>query len=238
MLLQMASATLAPSVLNPLNIHPLSALLSTLVDFERVRGCEELQLFISATNVRTGKGRNFRREELHVEHVLASACLPQMFAPVQVDGEAWWDGSFVGNPPLAPLVDPDLARDILLIQNNPVARQDLPFSMADVHNRANEIAFNISMMREVSAIQNLAAVLDEEDSERVRALPVRMHLISATDVLRDLSISSKFNLDWTFIQRLYDLGQGAAGHWLDTQYQHVGVRSTLDPAYIHASESV
>jgi NTE family protein len=161
-----------------------------------------------------------------------------MFAPVHIDGEAFWEGSFVGNPPLAPLLDETRARDILLIQNNPIARRDLPVTMADVNNRANEIAFNICLVREISSIQHLNAVVDEERAEQVRRQPMRLHLVSATEVLRDLSISSKFNLDWRFIQQLHDLGHAAAGRWLDEHADQVGVRSTMDPAHIYASETL
>ena len=234
-LLQLATAALSPEQLYPLNINTLSTLLATLVDFDRVRSCDEIRLFVSATNVRTGKGRVFRRDEIDVEHVMASACLPQVFAPVRIDGEAYWDGSFVGNPPLAPLVDG--AGDIVVVQNNPIARRDLPYSMADVNNRANEIAFNISLVREISAIQHMGAVLDEESTAEARQAPVRLHLISGTAVLRDLSISSKFNTEWSFIRRLRDLGAATAQRWLDTHFDDVGVVATLDPVQVYMPET-
>lgn len=232
LLLQLLSATLSPTLVDPLNINPLSMLLASLVDFERVRDCE-LELFLSATNVRTGSGRIFRRAELTVQHVMASACLPQVFAPVQLDGEAWWDGSLVGNPPLGPLVDPDLARDIVLIQNNPVARRELPLTMNDVNNRVNEIAFNISLVREISALQHLQAVLDEENTDSVRHFPIRLHLISGAAHLRELSISSKFNTEWGFIRHLHEVGHAAAGQWLDGDAAQVGIASTLDPDVLY-----
>jgi NTE family protein len=237
MLMGRGSIETAPGYIQlyPLNINTLSTLLATLVDFDRVRSCEAIRLFVSATNVRTGKGRVFRRDEVDVEHVMASACLPQVFAPVRIDGEAYWDGSFVGNPPLAPLVDG--AGDIVVVQNNPIARRDLPYSMADVNNRANEIAFNISLVREISAIQHMGAVLDEESTATARSAPVRLHLISGTAVLRDLSISSKFNTEWSFIRRLRDLGQEAARRWLDAHFDDVGVVATLDPVQVYMPEA-
>ena len=238
LLLQLASAGLAPGVVNPLNINPLGTLLASLIDFERVRACEELKLYISGTNIRTGKGHNFRRHELTVEHVMASACVPQVFAPVHIDGEAYWDGSFAGNPPLSPLVDEVAARDLLVILNNPVSRRDLPLTMADVHNRTNEIAFNTSLIREISAIQHMAAVVDEEDGERVHMGAMRLHAISGTAVMRDLSISSKFNTDWSFILKLHELGQAAARRWLDDEFEGVGIASTFDPAQVYASETL
>jgi NTE family protein len=234
LMLQLATATLSPVQLNPLNIHPLSSLLGSLVDFERVRACAPLRLFVSATNVRTGKGRIFTRTELDVTKVMASAALPQVFAPVHIDGEAYWDGSFVGNPPLAPLVDEAGAGDIVLVQNNPVARGDLPLSMADVHSRTNEIAFNIALLREISAIQHMGTVLDEEDTGRVHQGAVRLHLVSGSEVLRDISLSSKFNTDWNFIKHLHGLGQAAAERWLAQHVDCLGVQSTLQLEQVYA----
>jgi NTE family protein len=239
LMLQLATATLSPVQLNPLNIHPLSSLLGSLVDFERVRACTPLRLFVSATNVRTGKGRIFTRGELDVTKVMASAALPQVFAPVHVDGEAYWDGSFVGNPPLAPLVDEAGAGDIVLVQNNPVARSGLPLSMADVHSRTNEIAFNIALLREISAIQHMGSVVDEEHSGCVRQGAVRLHLVSGSEVLRETSLSSKFNTDWSFIKHLHGLGQAAAERWLAQHVDSLGVQSTLqlDQVYAEARPS-
>jgi NTE family protein len=238
MLMQLASAGPAPGVVNPLNINPLVMLLAGLIDFERVRACTEMELFVCATNLRTGKGRNFLRAELTVKHVMASACLPQVYAPVVIDGEPYWDGSFVGNPPLAPLVDHGTARDLLVVMNNPIARSELPVSMADVHNRSNEISFNIALVREISAIQHMAAALDEENVERVHRCAVRLHAISGTGVLRDLSLSSKFNMDWGFILRLRDLGREAAERWLRDDFDGVGVVSTFDPVQVYAPETL
>jgi NTE family protein len=237
LMLQLATATLSPAQLNPLNIHPLSTLLGSLIDFERVRACTALRLFVSATNVRTGKGHIFRREELDVTKVLASAALPQVFAPVHIDGEAYWDGSFVGNPPLGPLVEEASARDIVLVQNNPVARKELPLSMADVNNRANEIAFNIALVREVGAVQHMAGLVDEEDSARMRWGAVRLHLVSGSEVLRELSLSSKFNTDWNFIQQLRELGHATADRWLRERFDSVGVTSTLEMEALYATKT-
>jgi NTE family protein len=158
-----------------------------------------------------------------------------VFAPVLVDGEAWWDGSFVGNPALGPLVDPGLARDILIIQNNPVARRDLPLTMNDVNNRVNEIAFNISLVREISALQHLDSVVDEVDPDQVRRHPMRLHLISGAGHLRELSISSKFNTEWRFIQHLHEVCYQAAERWLADDFEQVGVASTLDLAHFFAA---
>lgn len=236
MMMPLATATLAPETLNPFSVNPLATLLASLVDFGRVRACEELGLFVSATNVRTGKGRIFRREELDVAQVAASACIPQVFAPVRIDGESYWDGSFVGNPAVGPLVDETEALDIVIVQNAPIARRDLPQSMADVISRANEIAFNLTLVREIGALEHLPGVVDEEGGATAHYGSVRLHLISGGGMLRDLSISSKFNTHWAFIRQLRELGQVAAQGWLDAHFDQVGVLSTLDRTQIYGAE--
>jgi len=173
-LMQLVGGVLAPPS-SPMSMNPMLPLLAGLIDFERVRQCREIALFVPVTNVRTGRGRIFTREQLDARAIAASACLPHVFAPVVIDGEAYWDGSFVGNPSLSPLVDLG-ARDIVIVQNNPVARGGLPMTLSDIHSRASEIAFNISFVREVSAIQHLGGVVDAEESETVHhAMPMGMH---------------------------------------------------------------
>jgi NTE family protein len=226
-LLEMAGALAGPVLQTPVTLNPLRNLLSSLVNFERVRGCEELHLFIAATNVRTGTGRIFTRDELDAQKVLASACLPTVFAAVEVDGESYWDGSYVANPPLAPLVERP-PRDLIVVQNNPVARASMPRSMADISNRSNEIAFNISFVREISALQHVNGVPDEQRGAHMGFAPMRLHLISGTETLAEYSISSKFNPEPAFLQHLHDRGVQAAESWLSEHGSSVGLRSTLD----------
>jgi len=173
-LMQLVGGVLAPPS-SPMSMNPMLPLLAGLIDFERVRQCREIALFVPVTNVRTGRGRIFTREQLDARAIAASACLPHVFAPVVIDGEAYWDGSFVGNPSLSPLVDLG-ARDIVIVQNNPVARGGLPMTLSDIHSRASEIAFNISFVREVSATQHLGGLVDAKESETVHhAMPMGMH---------------------------------------------------------------
>ncbi|OON62923.1 hypothetical protein B0920_05710 [Massilia sp. KIM] len=235
-MLEMAGALAGPVMETPLTLNPLRNLLTALVDFERVRDCEELELCIMATNVRTGAGKLFRRHELDPQKVLASACLPTVFAAVEVDGETYWDGSFVANPPLSPLIEHAAARDLVIVQNNPIARQDLPRNMADISNRANEIAFNISFIREVSALQHLNGVPDELRGAYAMHDPVRLHLISGNHKLSEFKISAKFNPEMGFLQRLHDLGVETAQAWLRAHAQDLGVRTTLDPTPVYFAD--
>jgi len=233
-LMQLLAGVLAPPA-SPLSMNPMQPLLATLIDFERVRACEDIALFIPATNIRSGKGRVFLREELDARMVAASACLPYVFAPVVIDGEAYWDGSFVGNPSLSPLVDKGPA-DIVIIQNNPVARPGLPMTMSDIQGRTSEIAFNIAFVREVSAIRHLGGVVDAEDSNITHAAGVRLHLISGNEQLQQLDLSSKFNTEWPFLLRLHKLGVATAERWLEENLDHIGKMSTLDPVPVHEAE--
>jgi NTE family protein len=233
-LMQLFAGLLAPPA-SPLSMNPMIPLLGTLIDFERVRSCEEIELFVPATNIRTGKGKIFTRGELEARMIAASACLPYVFAPVVIDGEAYWDGSFVGNPSLSPLVNGGPA-DIVIVQNNPVARPGLPMTMSDVQSRTSEIAFNISFVREVSEIRHLGALVDTEDPNFVHAAAVRLHLISGNEELQKLDLSSKFNTELPFLLHLRGLGVATAQRWLDENFDRIGEVSTLDPIPVHDAE--
>lgn len=231
-LMEMAGAMAGPVREQPLTTNPLRHFLTAMIDFERVRDCAELGIFIGATNLHSGAGKMFRREELDVQRVIASACLPTVFASVEVEGELYWDGSYTANPPLAPLVQESGAADLLVVQINPIARTETPRSMADIRNRANEIAFNISFIREVNSLLHTQGVSDEEEGASMSFAPVRLHMISALDALREFSISSKFNSEMGFLQMLHDRGVVAAGQWLEAHFEDVGVRTTLDPGLV------
>jgi NTE family protein len=210
-LLELSGAMLGPTPDLPFSQNPWHNLLSSLIDFKRVRACEELQLFIAATNVRSGAGRIFTRAELNVQKVLASTCLPTVFSAVEVDGEAYWDGSYVANPPMAPFLQ-RTGTDVIVVQNNPVLRRQLPGSIADIGNRSDEIAFNVSFQRELNALPQEAP---------------RRHLISGIDMLAEYSISSKLNGEPGFLRHLHEEGYASAERWLARHAEQVGVRSTM-----------
>lgn len=235
-LLELAGAMAGPVREGPITLNPLRHFLSATIDFERVRSCEELQLFIAATNVRTGTGKLFTRGEMDVQRLIASACLPTVFAAVEVDGEMYWDGSYVANPPLTPLMRHSAASDLIIIQNNPIARKDMPRNIADIANRANEIAFNISFVREVSALQYLNGVPDEQRGAGMAHRSMHLHLISGNEFLVDHAISAKFSAEMPFLQTLHDQGVQSAERWLDQHRTDIGVRSTLDPTPVFFSD--
>lgn len=226
----------SPYELNPFDINPLRDLVSKQVDFDCVRRCDRLKLFISATNVRTGRAKIFRREEVTLDAVMASACLPQLFKAVEIDGEAYWDGGYMGNPALFPLVEESAAQDIIIIQVNPIVRNEVPRTATAIVNRLNEITFNSSLLSEVASIMLLKQIIDEEGINRPRVAKTRLHRISAEKELAQLDVSSKLNGEWAFLQHLHDIGYEEADHWLDQNFDRLGKESTLDASSIYVTD--
>ncbi|MCK9512027.1 MAG: patatin-like phospholipase family protein [Pigmentiphaga sp.] len=222
------SRMFSPYELNPLNLNPLRDLVGEIIDFDRVNGCAAVKLFITATNVRTGRPRVFRQPELSVDAVMASAALPLMFQAVEVDGEAYWDGGFVGNPALFPLVDECSASDLLLVQITPFRRTDIPRSSRDIINRVNEITFNSSLLKELRAITLLRELIAAEDVDRCCYREMRLHRIHGDDGLQGLSTSSKLNAEWAYLCHLRDIGRQRADLWLSEHWSDIGRRSTFD----------
>jgi NTE family protein len=237
LLFEMAVRAVSPYQFNPLDINPLRDLVAQHVDIDRVRSCRELKIFISATNVRTGKAKIFRREELSVDAVMASACLPQLFKAVEIDGEAYWDGGYMGNPALFPLVDETSANDLIIVQINPIVRAALPHTAMEITNRLNEITFNASLIKEISSILLLKQLVDEENLDQVRYTDMRLHRISAENELQKLGVSSKLNAEWAFLQHLHDIGYSTAEQWLEQNFAYLGKQSTLDDSSIYFAES-
>jgi NTE family protein len=224
----------SPYDFNPLNINPLRALLLEAVDFERVRAAAEPKLFIAATNVRTGQARVFRNRDLTADVVMASACLPFVYQAVEIDGEAYWDGGYMGNPVLFPLVDETDARDLVIVQINPINRPEIPTRARDILNRLNEITFNASLIRELRSLALMKGLVDEEGLNRVRYTEMRLHRIEAEEEMQSLSVSSKLNAEWAFLQHLHDVGWRTADRWLEGNYDRIGQESTLDIAELQA----
>ena len=216
-----------PYAANPLNINPLRGALERVVDFERLRKAETASVFVSATNVWTGKLAVFERERLTPDHLMASACLPTVFQAVEIDGVPYWDGGYLGNPALYPLHEAR-TRDILLVQINPVERRETPRTPQDIQNRLNEITFNANLMRELRAIDFVHGLIEEGGQPVAGLERVFLHRIDGTDLLDDYAASSRLDARWRMIERLRDKGRAAAKAWLDEGYGEVGVRCTLD----------
>ena len=221
------SRLLSPYLANPLNINPLREVVESEIDFDRVRSCRELALFVSATNVQTGKLRVFPTHEVTIDVVMASACLPQVFRAVEIDGVPYWDGGYGGNPAIYPFFRANKVEDVLLVQINPVNREGTPTTANEIQNRIDEITFNAGLLREFRAIAFVKELIAAGRLDRSDYRDIRMHRIDADEAFKDLSASSKINAEWAFLQYLRDLGRTAAEDWLETEFDNVGVRATL-----------
>jgi NTE family protein len=224
--MDLMSRLLSPYDLNPFGLNPLRGILAKSIDFDRLVG-SPIKLFITATNVRTGRGRIFRNAEITPDVVLASSCLPTMFQAIEIDGEAYWDGGFSGNPTITPLIRESDAHDTILVQINPRERPDRPRSAAEILDRLNEISFNSPLMKELRMIALLRQVADPGTGEGARWAQMRMHRIM-TDMLAQFGASSKLNAEAGFLEMLRTEGRRAASAFLDAHGDDVGKRSTTD----------
>jgi len=216
----------SPYDLNPYGFNPLRDILAESIDFPRLAR-SPIKLFITATNVRTGRGRIFRNSEITPEVLLASACLPTMFQAIQIDGEPYWDGGFAGNPTITPLVRETEAHDSVLVQINPRERPGTPRSAPEILNRLNEISFNSPLMKELRMIALLREVSDPGKGEGFRWANMRTHRIM-TEMMTDLGYSSKLNAEWEFLTMLRGEGHRVANEFLDNHADDLGHRSTTD----------
>jgi NTE family protein len=224
--MDLVSRLFSPYNLNPFEFNPLRGILAKIVDFDRL-AVSPVKVFVTATNVHTGRGRVFRSAEITPDVLLASACLPTLFQAVEIDGEPYWDGGFTGNPTITPLVLESDAVDILLVQINPLERAETPRSAAEILNRMNEVSFNSPLMKELRMIAVLRQVANPGSGEGARWARMRMHRIM-TDELSHLDASSKLNAEWVFLSLLRDEGRRAASAFLETRGGDVGKRSSLD----------
>ena len=226
--LSMLSRLASPYQLNPFDLNPLRDVLEKQVDFDQVNACALINIFITATNVRTGLPRIFRQHEITPDVVMASACLPDMFKAVEIDGEAYWDGGFTGNPALFPLVDESDCRDMVIVQINPIRRDKIPTTPAEIRDRMNEITFNSSLIKELRSIALLHRIIEKEGLEDERYRDMRLHLIGG-EGLEHLSASTKMNSELDFLLHLRDLGRISAETWIKENFTALGERSTFDP---------
>ncbi len=224
--MDLMTRVLSPYDLNPFDFNPLGRILDESIDFHRLAR-SPIKLFVTATSVRTGRGRIFRNKEITAEVLLASACLPTMFRAVEIDGESYSDGGFAGNPTITPLIRESDARDTILVQINPRERADVPRSAAEILNRLNEISFNSPLMKELRMIALLRQVADPGTGEGARWAQMRTHRIT-TDMLKHFGASSKLNAERDFVTMLRADGRRAASEFLKTHADDLGTRSTAD----------
>jgi NTE family protein len=229
LMFDLLSRVLSPYQFNPTNHNPLYEVLVQSVDFDRLRSdaCP-LKLYLSATNVRTGKIKVFENDVICPQRVLASGCLPFLFQAVEIDGEHYWDGGYMGNPAIFPLIYNSESRDVLIIHINPRERAELPTTATEIMNRINEISFNSSLMREMRAISFVTKLIDDNAAGLKALKRMLVHSIAADAVMSGLGVASKLNGDWDFLTYLRDQGREHADRWLNDNFTRLGRESTVD----------
>lgn len=224
---------LSPYQFNPLNYNPLRDIVARSVDFDAVRRCAAPRLFVAATQVSTGRLRVFRNPEISLDVLMASACLPTLFHAVEIDGEAYWDGGYTGNPTLFPLIAETPADDLLLVQINPSRRDAVPTDAASIVDRIDEITFHGSLIKELRTVAMLQRLVrrearscDEPSFARIAGL--RVHRLDGGEHLAQFGRASKTDTDWSFLLGLHAEGRTQADNWLRAHFDDLGRRSTVD----------
>ena len=189
---------------------------------------QALKLFVCATNVRSGQAKVFRQHEMSADAVMASACLPHIFKAVEIDGEAYWDGGFMGNPPIFPLINDTESQDIVLIQINPIEIENVPKTATEIRDSINNLSFNSSLMHEIRHINFIQKYLDTGLRSHPRLRNLYVHNIAPPKEFESLGVASKMNTNWKFLQKLRDMGRKQADAWLEQNYDKLGGASTCD----------
>jgi len=224
------SKVFSPYQLNPLNLNPLRDTLEGIVDFDTVCKTKHVKLFLCATDCMNGKIHVFKGDEISVDAVLASACLPFLFQAVEIDGRFYWDGGYMGNPPLYPLIYGTETSDILICQINPIVIDELPTTAQAIMDRINTLSFNSSLMREMRIIEFVGRLIDQGHLDPEHYKQLHIHVIEAEAEMRKLSVSSKLNAHWDFLMHLFEIGRCKADAWVEAHLDKVGKASSTDIA--------
>lgn len=225
---ELITENFSPTQFNPLNYNPLEKILTTLIDFEELQRLSPKRLFVCATNIRTGTAKIFSEKEITPQSILASACLPYLFKPVEINGEYYWDGGYMGNPPLEPLIKetPD-TNDILIVQVNPFYTNKIPSTIEEIKDRINEISFNSALIHELKSIHFRNYLIDQGVDLNGKLKKIFLHQIAADPYLQDLNLSSKFNTSWNFLNKLKEKGYTACDAWLKQNADKINKESTI-----------
>ena len=218
----------SPYDLNPFHYNPLRDVVDEVIDFDRVQRCKDMGVFVSATNVETGRAKVFGRDEITLDSTMASACLPSLHQAVEIDGVPYWDGGFMGNPPLSPFFHGSPSNDIIIVQINPIERPGTPKRAADIQNRLNEITFNSSFLHELRTIDFVRRLLDAGQLDESKYRRMNIHVIELCPQVAKLDASSKLNAEWDFLQYLFETGRNEAARWLDQNFDSLGKKSSVD----------
>jgi len=228
----MLSRLMSPYQLNPLNLNPLKDVLTKVVDFSKLDSSTcPVKLFLSATNVRNGRVKLFSNEEiarLGADTAMASACLPFMAQTVVIEGEPYWDGGYMGNPAIYPLIYHCESRDVMIVHINPIVREGIPKTAGEIMNRLNELSFNSSLMREMRAISFVTSLVDTGQISGRQLKRMLLHAVAAEKEMTSFSVASKLNADWDFLRKLHDIGRRTADSWLAANFDKIGNESSVD----------
>jgi NTE family protein len=225
---QMMTRLFSPYQLNPLNVNPLRGVLEEVIDFETLQHPRAPRLFVSATDLKQGRAVVFENEEMSVDALLASACLPHLYKAVTIGDAHYWDGAFMANPTIFPLVFNCDARDVLIVQIDSPTMDDLPRSPSQIDTRRSQIVFNAPLMRELEALGYMGRMAGRRGcglSDRVKGL--NLHMLHGGGAMQGLDVASKQRADWGFLSTLKETGRLAAETWLATHRDDLGERSTL-----------
>ena len=220
--------TFSPYQLNPLNLNPLRDLLNDMIDFNEVCGGDGPKVYVNATNVRQGRARIFTGDEITTDALLASACLPSLFQAVEIDGEAYWDGGYMGNPAIYPLIYGAACRDVLIVHINPILREETPTTAPEIANRINELSFNASLMREMRAVDFVQRLLDDGIIPEGKWKRLRIHSVRDDETMRSFGVATKSTPDWAVLKRLKEAGKASMEAWLKAHKDKIGVKDSVD----------
>ncbi|MDR2107685.1 MAG: patatin-like phospholipase family protein [Holosporaceae bacterium] len=230
LLMDFLTKVLSPYQLNPCKTNPLRGIVSELFDFDKLNAFDAVKVFLAATHVYSGKLKVFSNvtKDLSVEALLATACLPTMFTAIMVKGEYYWDGGFIGNPVIYPLIYDCETSDIMLIKLNPTHRNELPTGAAEISDRLNEITNNTSIMREMRSMHFITKLIDDGIVAPGKMKRLYVHLIEDEAAFYNLGWSSKLNTDKDFLDYLFKAGRKSADQWLEKNYDKIGKQTTAD----------
>jgi len=218
---------LSPYQWNPLDLNPLKDILEELIDFRELRK-SKMKLFTCATNVKTGQAKVFDTQHISLDALLASACLPLLYKAVKVDSEYYWDGGYMGNPPLYPLIKGTNTNDIVLVQINPCRIKTIPTKADEILHRINEVSFNSSLIAELRLIEFKNKILANGYNMNGKLRKVCYHMISADNILERFDVSSKSNSSWEFINLLKKEGKKYAARWIEMNYARINNETSAD----------
>ncbi|NVO22949.1 patatin-like phospholipase family protein [Donghicola mangrovi] len=227
------SRMMTPYAWGPFYKNPLEHIVQSF-DFDCVCADAGPELFICATNVRSGKVKVFEGDEVTSDVLLASACLPTLFQAVEIEDpatgqvEAYWDGGYTGNPALFPMFEPRLPNDIVIVNINPIIRDEVPKTPQEIQNRINEISFNASLLRELRAISFVQELIHEGRMPPNQMKDVYVHMIADDKMMTNLSVATKLVPTPYVIQELRDAGRDAAEQFLAQHKDKLNQQSSVD----------